>query len=147
MAGLGEDDIASVIYTSGSTGSPKGIIVTHRVFHDSTLASVAVLENDAADRLISVTPLSFDGALSQLFTAFHTGGTLVQQPSVFPRDIVTTLLKERITGFHSVPSLWGLLLQEQSPFRQHEYPDLKYVSIIGEVLPERFVAELKSASA
>jgi amino acid adenylation domain-containing protein len=140
---LNENDIASIIYTSGSTGEPKGIIVTHGVFHDSTLISAGVLDNNLSDRLISVTPMSFDGALSQLFTAFYSGGTLVQQPSVFPKDVVTTLLEERITGFHSVPSLWGMLLHEQSPFRRYEYPDLRYVSIIGEVLPERFLEELK----
>jgi amino acid adenylation domain-containing protein len=140
---LGEDDTASIIYTSGSTGPPKGVIVTHRIFHDSTVASVSVLANHSGDRLISVTPLSFDGALSQLFTAFHVGGSLVQQPSAFPQDIVATLLAEGITGFHSVPSLWGLLLSEQSPLARHEYPHLRYVSIIGEVVPRRLLAELR----
>jgi amino acid adenylation domain-containing protein len=141
------DDLASIIYTSGSTGMPKGIMVTHQILYDSTVTSAEVLENDANDRIISVTPFSFDGALSQLLTAFFVGATLVQQRSNFPKDIVDTLLGERITGFHAVPSLWGVLLQERSPFSQHSYPDLRYVSIIGEVLPAKHLARLRKILA
>jgi len=137
------DDLASIIYTSGSTGMPKGIMVTHQILYDSTVTSAEVLENNANDRIISVTPFSFDGALSQLLTAVYVGGTLVQQRSNFPKDIVDTLVGERITGFHAVPSLWGVLLQERSPFSQHSYPDLRYVSIIGEVLPAKHLARLR----
>ncbi len=140
---FGSDDLASIIYTSGSTGMPKGIMVTHQILYDSTVTSAEVLENNADDRIISVTPFSFDGALSQLLTAVFVGGTLVQQRSNFPKDIVDTLRKERITGFHAVPSLWGVLLQERSPFPQHGYPDLRYVSIIGEVLPPKHLARLR----
>ena len=144
---VGPDDLAAIIYTSGSTGMPKGIMVTHRIFHDATMASAEVLHNVASDRIISVTPFSFDGALSQLFTATLVGGTLVQQRSSFPKDIVDTLLKERISGFHAVPSLWGVLLQERSPFPQYRYPHLRYVSIIGEVLPAKHLARLRQLLA
>jgi len=144
---VGPDDLAAIIYTSGSTGMPKGIMVTHRIFHDATVASAEVLHNVPADRIISVTPFSFDGALSQLFTATLVGGTLVQQRSSFPKDIVDTLLKERISGFHAVPSLWGVLLQERSPFPQYRYPHLRYVSIIGEVLPAKHLARLRGLLA
>ncbi|UCG88540.1 MAG: AMP-binding protein [Gemmatimonadota bacterium] len=138
-----EDDVASIIYTSGSTGMPKGILVTHEIFYDSTVASAEVLNNTREDRIISITPFSFDGALSQLFTAMYVGGTLVQQRSNFAKDIVDTLLDEKITGCHAVPSLWGILLQERSPFPRHSYPYLRYVSIIGEVLPARHLARLR----
>jgi acyl-CoA synthetase (AMP-forming)/AMP-acid ligase II len=132
-----DGDLAAVIYTSGSTGMPKGIMVSHRVFRESTEASARVLENRKEDRLISVTPFSFDGALSQLFTAVMVGGTLVQQGSTFPNDIVRTLREERITGFHAMPSLWATLLGERSTFSDFEYPDLRYISIIGEKLPSK----------
>lgn len=130
------NDLAAIIYTSGSTGFPKGVMVTHKIFEDATVSSVEVLKNNDTDCLISVTPFSFDGALSQLFTAVYAGGTLVQQKSVFPKDIVKTLIDEKITGFHAMPSLWKILLQKHSPFAKYKYPNLKYVSIIGENFPE-----------
>lgn len=139
-----ENDIASIIYTSGSTGMPKGVIVTHKIFYNSTIASASVFENNSNDRLISVTPFSFDGALSQLFTSFLVGGTLVLQKSNFPKDIVKTLLDEKITGFHAVPTLWILLLQKYSPFPKYDYPHLRYISIIGEAFPQDYLDKLKN---
>lgn len=139
-----EEDIASIIYTSGSTGKPKGITVTHKIFIDATVTSVEVLQNTCNDHIISVTPFSFDGALSQLFTSVFVGATLVLQASGFPKDIVMTMLTEKITGFHAVPSFWRMLLKKYSPFSKYQYPYLRYVSIIGEVFQQDELAELKS---
>lgn len=137
-----ENDPAAILYTSGSTGKPKGIIVTHKIFHDATVVSAGVLENTENDRLISVTPFCFDGALSQLFTSIYVGGTLVLQESTFPNDIVTTMLTEKITGFHAVPSFWRMLLQKHSTFKNYEYPSLRYISVIGETFPHEELIRL-----
>lgn len=138
-----ESELASIIYTSGSTGMPKGIMISHKIFEDATVQSAKILGNNEDDRLISVTPFSFDGALSQLFTSIYCGAVLIQQKSVFPKDIVRTLIDEKITGFHAMPSLWNLLLQRHSPFAKYEYPDLRYVSIIGEHFPSKSLNKLK----
>lgn len=139
----GDDDMAAIIYTSGTTAKAKGIIVTHRIFSDSTVVSAAVLENVATDRLISLTPFSFDGALSQLFTAMLVGGALVLQESPFPVDVVRTLAAERITGCHAVPSFWRLMLARHPAFAEHEFPRLRYLSLIGEVFPAEELGRLK----
>lgn len=141
------NDHAAIVYTSGSTGMPKGVIITHQIVCEAAEASVGVLQNNQHDRLICVTPLSFDGALSQLFSAFLVGGTLVQQKSSFPSDIVRTLQGEKITGFHGVPSLWNMMLQPHSPLADNYYPDLKYVSIIGESFPWKYLSKLKEILA
>jgi acyl-CoA synthetase (AMP-forming)/AMP-acid ligase II len=138
------DDLAAIVYTSGSTGMPKGIVITHQIFHDATVHSAAILRNTSEDRLISVTPLSFDGALSQLFTATFVGGTLVQQQSVLPGDVVKTLQVERVTGVHAMPSFWRTLLHPRSPFPQQSFPSLRYVSIIGEAMPQKMLARLRA---
>lgn len=140
---LSPADPAAIIYTSGSTGKPKGIIVTQGILHDSTVTSAQLLENHAEDRIISVSPFSFDGALSQLFTSVYVGATLVLQESLFPNDIVNTMLNQRITGFHAVPSFWRMLLQRHSPFSRNQYPHLRYVSIIGEVFPQDDLLRLR----
>ncbi|MGC5327081.1 class I adenylate-forming enzyme family protein [Brevibacillus sp. SYSU BS000544] len=140
---LSREDPAAIIYTSGSTGKPKGIIVTHGIFQDSTIISAQVLENHSDDRIISVSPFSFDGALSQLFTSVFVGATLVLQESLFPQDVVNTMLNQRITGFHAVPSFWRMLLQRHSPFSKNQYPHLRYVSIIGEAFPHDDLMRLK----
>ena len=138
-----EEDPAAIIYTSGTTASSKGIIVTHRIFSESTMISAQVLENVPEDRLISITPFSFDGALSQLFTATLVGGTLVLQDSNFPKDVVRTLVSEQITGFHAMPSFWRMMLERYPSFTKHEFPHLRYLTLIGEVFPQDELARLK----
>ncbi|MGC2780935.1 MAG: AMP-binding protein [Bradyrhizobium sp.] len=140
-----DDDLAAIIYTSGTTARAKGIKVTHRILSESTVVSADVLENVPSDRLISVTPFSFDGALSQLFTATLVGATLVLQDSQFPRDVVTTLISEKITGFHAVPSFWRMMLERYPCFPNGGFPDLRYLSLVGEVFPEDELARLKQA--
>lgn len=137
------EDLAAIIYTSGTTASPKGIKVTHRILSESTLVSAQVLGNVSSDRLISITPFSFDGALSQLFTATLVGSTLVLQDSHLPRDVVATLISERITGFHAVPSFWRMMLARYPAFADYEFPHLRYLSLIGEVFPEEELLKLK----
>ncbi|MEY9633427.1 long-chain acyl-CoA synthetase [Bradyrhizobium japonicum] len=144
-AAVSEDDLAALIYTSGTTARAKGIKVTHRILSDATVVSAGVLENGPRDRLISITPFSFDGALSQLFTATLVGGTLVLQDSTFPADIVRTLVTERITGFHAMPSLWRMMLNNHAALLEPPFPDLRYVSLIGEVFPERELSQLRRA--
>jgi acyl-CoA synthetase (AMP-forming)/AMP-acid ligase II len=138
-----EQDLAAIIYTSGTTASAKGIKVTHRILSDCTLVSAQVLDNVPSDRLISVTPFSFDGALSQLFTAVFVGGTLVLQDSTFPKDVIHTLLSEKVTGFHAVPSFWRMMLARYPGFAECEFPYLRYVSLIGEAFPEEDLARLR----
>lgn len=135
---------AAIIYTSGSTGKPKGIIITHKILIDSTTISAEFLSNISDDVIMSITPFSFDGALSQLFTSLYIGATLVLQKSLLPNDIVKTMVNEKITGFHGMPSLWKMLLQKRSPLRKYEYHDLRYISIIGEPLSINTYNELKS---
>jgi len=137
------EEPAAILYTSGTTASSKGIIVTHRVLSESTLVSAHLLQNAASDRLISVTPFSFDGALSQLFTATLVGATLVLQGSHFPKDVVTTMVSEKITGFHAVPSFWRMILDQYPAFADCAFPHLRYLSLIGEVFPEDELMRLK----
>ncbi|WP_055038178.1 class I adenylate-forming enzyme family protein [Blastochloris viridis] len=141
------DDLAAIIYTSGTTASAKGIMVTHQILSDATLVSAQVLGNVADDRLISLTPFSFDGALSQLFTMTLVGGTLVLQDSLFPKDVVATLAAERITGAHAVPSFWRLMQERYPAFADRALPCLRYLSLIGEHFSEPDLLRLKRALA
>ena len=137
------DASAAIIYTSGTTASAKGIVVTQRILSDATRVSAEVLSNSHQDRLISLTPFSFDGALSQLFTAVYAGGSLVLQSSPLPRDVVNTLLDQRITGFHAMPSFWRMALDRLPSLAEQRFPDLRYLSIIGESYPRQELERLR----
>ena len=75
------DDLAYLIYTSGSTGRPKGVMLHHRGIcnylygHPANVFANGVMTD--ADRILSVTTISFDAALQDIGTAMFNGKTLI----------------------------------------------------------------------
>ena len=68
---------------------------------------------------------------------------MVLQDSTFPKDVVRTLVSERITGFHAVPSFWRMMLERYPSLTDYEFPHLRYLSLIGEVFPEDELTRLR----
>jgi len=80
-----------------------------------------------------------------LTTAFQQGGTIVLINFTFAREIVQTLLKERITGLAGVPTLWSLISQPNSTLQKQPLPDLRYITNTGGVMPQPVLAVLRQA--
>lgn len=138
-------DLAAILYTSGSTGRPKGVMLSHaNVVAGSSIVST-YLEITSAERILAVLPFSFDAGLNQLMTAFQQGATLVLINLIFAREIVQTLLKERITGLAGVPTLWSLLAQHNSTLQKQPLPDLRYITNTGGAMPQTVLSVLRKA--
>src|SRR5882672_6183579 len=110
-----DTDMAAILYTSGSTGKPKGVVLSHRNMVAGARSVSQYLENREDDRILSALPLSFDAGFSQLTTAFNVGASVTLINYLVPRDIVTAVAKERITGLTAVPPLWIQLAQLDWP--------------------------------
>ncbi len=136
-------DLAALLYTSGSTGKPKGVMVSHENLIAGAAIVTSYLENTREDRLLGVLPLSFDAGLNQLTCTVVLGMTYVMKPFVFPKDIVEVMLKEEITGFAGIPTVWLLLLQVGSPVFKNRFPRLRYVTNTGGALPTNAVKNLR----
>jgi acyl-CoA ligase (AMP-forming) (exosortase A-associated) len=140
-----EKDLAAILYTSGSTGKPKGVMLSHaQVIAGSSIVST-YLGITQEERILAVLPFSFDAGLNQLMTAFQQGGTLVLINFVFARDVVQTLLSERITGLAGVPTFWSLLVQPTSSLGRQAIPSLRYITNTGGVMPQTVLAGLRKA--
>jgi acyl-CoA ligase (AMP-forming) (exosortase A-associated) len=138
-------DLGAILYTSGSTGKPKGVMLSHaNVMAGSTIVST-YLGITEKERILAVLPFSFDAGLNQLMTAFQLGATLVLINFVFAREIVQTLLKERITGLAGVPTVWSLLAQANSTLQKQPLPDLRYITNTGGAMPQSVLAVLRKA--
>jgi len=136
-----DSDMAAILYTSGSTGKPKGVVLSHRNLVTGAISVSQYLNNRPDDRILAVLPLSFDYGLNQLNTAFYTGATAILMNYLLPRDILTTVKHEQVTGLAAVPPLWAQLAQLDWKDTQ----SLRYITNSGGAMPRATLAHLRSA--
>ena len=108
-----DDDTAVILYTSGTTGQPKGAELRHRNMRDNALAGKDLFGADAErpDTFLCVLPLfhSFGQTVIQN-GGFAFGGTVVMLPRFEAAPAIGLMLKESVTFFAGVPTMyWGLL--------------------------------------
>ncbi|MGE6226487.1 amino acid adenylation domain-containing protein [Paenibacillus chitinolyticus] len=99
-----------VIYTSGSTGQPKGVIVPHRSFYNfgHSLRTFFDGQYGERDRCLSLTNISFDVSVAELFMPLMFGACTVLYPDpklLDPRRIAGVIAEDRITFAYLPPSL------------------------------------------
>jgi len=130
------ENLAYVIYTSGSTGQPKGVQVAHRGVVNLACAQAREFGIGQDSRVLQFASLSFDAAVSEIFTTLVTGATLVMAPAeaLLPGPALTeTLRHERIT----VVTLPPAVLAVQAPAG---LPALRTVVSAGEALSATVLA-------
>ena len=71
------DDLAYLIYTSGSTGKPKGVMVTHANAINFLAGMDDHIEHSSGDTWLTVTSLSFDISVLEIFWTLTRGLELV----------------------------------------------------------------------
>ena len=107
------DDLAYLIYTSGSTGRPKGVMLRHEGIcnylygHPANVFAHGVLTD--ADRVLSVTTISFDAALQDIGMAFYNGKTLIvatEEQANNPLDLARLIQEQHINMVSGTPSRW-----------------------------------------
>ena len=105
--------LAYVIYTSGSTGQPKGVAVSHSALA-VTLASLArAVQLTHHDTLLSVTTITFDIAIAELFMPLAVGGCLAiasADVAADPRQLQAALTALRATAMQATPAHWQMLV-------------------------------------
>ncbi|MDI6756235.1 MAG: AMP-binding protein [Thermodesulfobacteriota bacterium] len=136
-------DLATIIYTSGSTGTPKGVMLTHLNMISAATSITTYLENVPEDIVINVLPLSFDYGLYQVLMAFKFGGTVVLEKSfTYPYEIIKQMVKERVTGFPGVPTIFAILLQ-MDDLKKYYLSSLRYITNTAAALPVPFINKLR----
>ena len=107
------DDLAYLIYTSGSTGRPKGVMLRHEGIcnylygHPANVFANGVLTD--ADRVLSVTTISFDAALQDIGMAYYNGKTLIvatEEQANNPLDLAQLIQEKHINMVSGTPSRW-----------------------------------------
>jgi amino acid adenylation domain-containing protein len=138
-------DLASIIYTSGSTGDPKGVMLTHRNMLTASTSITTYLENVEDDVILGVLPLSFDYGLYQMIMAFQVGARLVLERSfTYPARALETLVKEGVTGFPGVPTIFAILAELET-LADYDLSRVRYVTNTAAALPAKHIGLLRRA--
>lgn len=107
------DDTAVILYTSGTTGQPKGAELRHRNMRYTSLAGKDMYGADADEPDTYLCALPLFHAFGQVViqnAAFAFGGTVVMLPRFEAVSAIDVMLREKITFFAGVPTMyWGLL--------------------------------------
>ncbi|MFZ0748879.1 MAG: amino acid adenylation domain-containing protein, partial [Pyrinomonadaceae bacterium] len=109
-------NLAYTIYTSGSTGQPKGVQISHRAVVNFLTSMREEPGITSADRLLSVTTLSFDIAALELYLPLVTGARLVivsRETAVDGRELARRMQECQATMMQATPATWRLLLEAQ----------------------------------
>ncbi|MCA9954165.1 MAG: amino acid adenylation domain-containing protein, partial [Anaerolineales bacterium] len=110
----GPDSPAYVIYTSGSTGKPKGVQVTQRNVVNFLQAMAHKPGLAPADVLLSVTTLSFDISVLEIFLPLLVGAQVVivgRETAVNPQQLQSALIASQATVMQATPTTWRMLLE------------------------------------
>jgi long-chain acyl-CoA synthetase len=136
-------DLAALIYTSGSTGKPKGVMLTHLNIVSAASSIIQYLENRPDDIILDVLPLSFDYGLYQVLMTFKFGGTIVLEKSfLYPYQVIDLMIKEKVTGFPGVPTIFAILLQLEG-LKNHQFEHLRYITNTAAALPVSFIEKIR----
>lgn len=107
-------DPAYVIYTSGSTGRPKGVAIPHGALVNLLCAMQRQPGLTKEDTVVSVTTVSFDMAVLDLFLPLTVGARLIlamDQEMADGAALLRLLRRHGATFMQATPVTWQLLLE------------------------------------
>ncbi|MBM0274289.1 amino acid adenylation domain-containing protein [Micromonospora tarensis] len=131
-------DLAYVIYTSGSTGQPKGVMIDHRGAVNTVLDINERFQVGPTDRVLALTPLSFDLSVYDIFGPLAAGGALVMPDpgtSRAPWHWAELLQRHDVTLWNTVPALMEMLVGYAVASRAQLPPSLRLAMLSGDWIP------------
>ncbi|KAA1242948.1 non-ribosomal peptide synthetase [Aquimarina sp. RZ0] len=135
-------DLAYIIYTSGSTGKPKGVMVDHSNVVNFLNAMKSEYPLTHKDCMISVTPISFDIHILELFLPLITGAKLTitsSDDAKLPSSLKKVIEEKQGTIMQATPVIWKMLL------KSNWTPNRPFIALCGgEAMPPEIFKGLKS---
>ncbi|MDF3300835.1 amino acid adenylation domain-containing protein [Streptomyces tropicalis] len=133
--------LAYVAFTSGSTGQPKGVCVAHRavirLIHEAGYVRLG-----GGERMLRLSPLSFDASTLELWGALLTGASLEVHPAglASPTELGAFLQQRGITVAWLTAGLFRLVAE----FAPDSLGCLRQLLTGGDVVPHEHTARVLS---
>ncbi len=140
-------DLSMVIYTSGSTGKPKGIMLTHNNVVTSLKSICNYLKLHSGEKILGVSPLSFDYGLYQVLFCIYSDCQLVLYTGAFnPMKVLSVIKQHKITLAPLVPAMATALVKVAQAIKA-DISSLKKLTNTGGHLGESTIRAWKSLSS
>ena len=131
------EQLAYLIYTSGSTGRPKGVAITHRSATALVSWAREAFPAEAFSGMLAATSINFDLSVFEVFVPLALGGTVIVAKDVL--ELPSLEDRDRVRLVNTVPSAVAELARDAAlP------PNVRWVTLAGEVLQRALVARLES---
>ncbi|HAK53897.1 MAG: AMP-binding protein [Vicinamibacterales bacterium] len=135
-AAVAVDDVTNMQYTSGTTGFPKGVMLSSRNIVNNGYALGDALALSPADRLALCVPLFHCfGCVIGVLGMFTHGGCLCPVERFEPQAVLDTVVRERCTVLHGVPTMFRAML-EVPEFSRYDVTSLRTGIMAGAPCPE-----------
>jgi long-chain acyl-CoA synthetase len=111
-AAVEDSDTAVILYTSGTTGKPKGAELSHlNLLRNADVSARTNTTVGRGDVVLGALPLfhSFGQTVS-LNASVLVGATLTLVPKFDPAEALATMVRDEVTHFYGVPTMYGALL-------------------------------------
>lgn len=108
-------DTAVILYTSGTTGQPKGAELSHHNMLTNAMVADTMFDRRPHDTFMATLPLfhSF-GQSCVMNTGFYRRATLALLPRFEPKAAIELMVKEKVSFFAGVPTMYWALLTEET---------------------------------
>jgi acyl-CoA synthetase (AMP-forming)/AMP-acid ligase II len=144
-AACGGRDPCLIVYTSGSSGTPKGALL-----HHAGIVAVSRMQNEywpvEPCSIVNYFPISHVGCVVDCsMPCLIAGGTLHFMEQFDARACLDLMVRERVTIWGSVPSVFQLQLMVDG-FERYDLSALQLIVWGGAAMPKALIERLKGIS-
>jgi len=134
--------VSTFLYTSGTTGKQKAAMLTHKNLVFNAEQCRLGLKGLPEDNYMCVLPMFHVFAFTAcVLMPLWTGATVVIMETFQPKELIESLIKEKITVFMGVPSMYVVLLEAGKS--NISFPDLRLAVSGGAALPVEIFRKAK----
>jgi malonyl-CoA/methylmalonyl-CoA synthetase len=117
---ISSDQRAMILYTSGTTGKPKGVVLSHANIEAQIRSLVIAWGWSSKDFIANILPLHHvHGIVNVLACAQWAGARCLMMPRFEARSVWEAFLKQGLTLFMAVPTVYVKLLTAWESYDPH----------------------------